>query len=161
MNNYELTEDEVILYENSDLQEYSKIILTSKKLIFEKTETIKAGLFKTRTETKIADIIMLNNIKTYNNKPQIHQKNCDVFMQTIDKNFSLRFSGIIEAKKFVTKIIDAITGTSMFKRGAEKIKDTFNTVDDVLGFNTRDTVKGVIENGFVGTLLKGTKKNKK
>ena len=89
---------------------------------------------------------MLDNIKTYNNKPQIHQKNCDVFMQTIDKNFSLRFSGIIEAKKFVTKIVDAITGTSMFKRGAEKIKDTFNTVDDVLGFNTRDTVKGVIEN---------------
>ena len=66
MNNYELAKDEVILYENSYLQEYSKLILTSKKIIFEKTNTVKIGLFKTKTETIISDIIMLEDIKQYN-----------------------------------------------------------------------------------------------
>lgn len=74
MNNYELAKDEVILYENSYLQEYSKLILTSKKIIFEKTNTVKIGLFKTKTETIISDIIMLEDIKQYNGKPQINQK---------------------------------------------------------------------------------------
>lgn len=161
MNNYELAKDEVILYENSYLQEYSKLILTSKKIIFEKTNTVKIGLFKTKTETIISDIIMLEDIKQYNGKPQINQKNADVNIQATEKNLTIKFYGMIEAKKFVTKITDAITGTTFFKRGTEKVKETFNTVDDVLGFNTRDTVKGVLENGLVGTLLKGTKKNNK
>ena len=81
MNNYELAKDEVILYENSYLQEYSKLILTSKKIIFEKTNTVKIGLFKTKTETIISDIIMLEDIKQYNGKPQINQKNADVNIQ--------------------------------------------------------------------------------
>ena len=33
--------------------------------------------------------------------------------------------------------------------------------DDVLGFDTRGTVKGVIENGITGTLLKGIKRKDK
>ena len=161
MNNYELAKDEVILYENSYLQEYSKLILTSKKIIFEKTNTVKIGLFKTKTETIVSDIIMLEDIKQYNGKPQINQKNADVNIQATEKNLTIKFYGMIEAKKFVTKITDAITGTTLFKRGTEKVKETFNTVDDVLGFNTRDTVKGVLENGLVGTILKGKKKNNK
>ena len=104
---------------------------------------------------------MLEDIKQYNGKPQINQKNADVNIQATEKNLTIKFYGMIEAKKFVTKITDAITGTTLFKRGTEKVKETFNTVDDVLGFNTRDTVKGVLENGLVGTLLKGTKKNNK
>ena len=36
-----------------------------------------------------------------------------------------------------------------------------STVDDVLGFDTRDTIKGVLENGIAGTLLRGIKKTKK
>ena len=161
MNNYELAKDEVILYENSYLQEYSKLILTSKKIIFEKTNTVKIGLFKTKTETIVSDIIMLEDIKQYNGKPQINQKNADVNIQATEKNLTIKFYGMIEAKKFVTKITDAITGTTLFKRGTEKVKETFNTVDDVLGFNTRDTVKGVLENWLLCTLLKGTKKNNK
>lgn len=50
---------------------------------------------------------------------------------------------------------------NLLDRGSEKVKDAFNKVDDVLGFNTRDTIKGVIENGVAGTLLKGIKKHKK
>lgn len=161
MENYELERDEVILYENSHMQDYSKLVLTSKKLILEKTNTIKTGLFKTETETIVDDIIMLENIKLYNGKAQIQQKNTDVNIQTIEKNLTIKFYGIIEAKKFVTKITDAITGTTILKRGTDKVKETFNLVDDVLGFDTRETVKGVLENGIVGTFLKGNKNKKK
>ena len=165
MNNNELAVDEVILYENlvfvDDLQNSSKLILTSKKMIFEKIKTIKIGLFKTKAESIITDIITLETVKIYNSKAQIKQKNSDVYIQTTEKNFTIKFNGIIEARKFVTKVTDAITGMTIFKRGTEKVKGTFDTVDDVLGFNTRDTIKGVIENGVAGSLLIGIKKRKK
>ena len=35
----------------------------------------------------------------------------------------------------------------MSDRGVKKVKNAFDKVDDVLGFDTRGTVKGVIENG--------------
>ena len=38
----------------------------------------------------------------------------------------------------------------MSDRGVKKVKNAFDKVDDVLGFDTRGTVKGVIENGITG-----------
>mgnify|MGYP004635239893 CR=1 FL=1 len=57
--------------------------------------------------------------------------------------------------KFVTKITDAITHKTLTDRSFDKVKETFDKVDDVLGFDTRGTVKGVLENGIGGTLFKG------
>ena len=82
---------------------------------------------------------------------------------------SLEFSGTIEAMKFVTKVTDAITNKTLTDRSFDKVKETFDKVDDVLGFDTRGTVKGVLENGIGRTLFKGigigksksTKKKKK
>lgn len=62
---------------------------------------------------------------------------------------------MLEAKKFVTKITDAITGKTAFARGTDKVKETLNTVDDVLGLNTKDIVKGVVTNGIAGGITKG------
>lgn len=164
MDNYELEENEVILYRNSvfcdNIEGCSNLILTSKKMIFEQSKTIKIGVFKTKTEKVIVNTIMLKNIKIYNGKIQIQQKGSNVYVQTIENNFNINFNSIIEAMKFVTKITDAITETTISERGTEKIKGAFDKVDDVLGFNTRDTIKGVIENGITGTILKGIKKNK-
>lgn len=164
MDNYELEENEVILYRNSvfcdNIEGCSNLILTSKKMIFEQSKTIKIGVFKTKTEKVIVNTIMLKNIKIYNGKIQIQQKGSNVYVQTIENNFNINFNSIIEAMKFVTKITDTITETTISERGTEKIKGAFDKVDDVLGFNTRDTIKGVIENGITGTILKGIKKNK-
>lgn len=129
-------------------------------MIFEQSKTIKIGVFKTKTEKVIVNTIMLKNIKIYNGKIQIQQKGSNVYVQTIENNFNINFNSIIEAMKFVTKITDTITETTISERGTEKIKGAFDKVDDVLGFNTRDTIKGVIENGITGTILKGIKKNK-
>ena len=67
---------------------------------------------------------------------------------------------MLEARKFTGKIIDAVTGTTVAKRGSNKIKDAFNMVDDTLGLDTRGTIKGVLENGVKGTILNGIAKKK-
>lgn len=157
MANYELSADEVILYEGDssittiDGNKNShtlQITLTSQKLILEREK----GVFK--KEHELIDIIQLDNVKIYNDMAQVKQKSNTVEIQA-DKNIKLTFNGMIEARKFTGKIIDAVTGTTLAKRSSEKIKSAFNMVDDTLGLDTRETVKGVIENGVTGTLIHG------
>lgn len=159
MNNYQLENDEVILIEDivshNEFKSGVHLTLTSKRMIFEKSK----GFLKKELELK--DIMNLNEIKIHNDKPQISQKGSEVNIQSINKNIKLTFDGMIKANKFVTKVVDSITGTTITERSTTKIKGAINTVDDVLGINTRETIKGVVENGITGTLLKGIKKNKK
>lgn len=158
MGNYELQADEVILYEGiATSKEYKgslQLVLTSQKMILEKEK----GIFK--KEKELVDIIPLENVKTYNNEVQVKQKGTDVTIQTVEKNIIFSFSGMLEARKFTGKIIDAVTGTTLAKRSSDKIKDAFNMVDDTLGLDTRGTIKGVLENGVKGTLINGIRKKK-
>lgn len=165
MKNYDLAADEVILYTGSvsrdDIKGTMDMTLTSKKIVFEQKKVNKISLFKSETTIEVVDNVALDTIKTFNGKVQIQQKGNGVYIQTVDENFTIDFYSKIEAIKFMTKITDAVTGTTITERGSEKVKETFNKVDDVLGINTRDTIKGVIENGIAGSLLKGIKKDKK
>lgn len=165
MENYELAEDEVILLTTevyyNDVEDKLLLTLTSKKIIIEKVEIKKVSLLKKEEDKKIINIVNISDIKLYNNKVQVHQKNTEVYIQTIKNNFTIKFDNAIEAVKFVTKVTDVVTGTTMSDRGVKKVKNSFDKVDDVLGFDTRGTVKGVIENGITGTLLKGIKRKDK
>ena len=67
---------------------------------------------------------------------------------------------MLEAIKFTGKIVDAVTGTTLARRSADKIKDAFNMVDDTLGLDTRGTIKGFLENGVKGTIINGLGKKK-
>lgn len=158
MANYELQSDEVVLYEGTVTSKAYKgniqMTLTSQKIIFEREK----GLFK--KERELVDIIMLENVKIYNDTAQIKQKISEVEIQTVEKNLTLEFSGMLEARKFTGKIVDAVTGTTLAKRGSNKIKDAFSMVDDTLGLDTRGTIKGVLENGVKGTILNGIGKKK-
>ena len=158
MANYELQSDEVILYEGAvSCKEYKGnllVTLTSKKIIFEKEK----GIFK--KEKELVDVIELEQVKIYNDAAQVKQKAAEVEIQTIAKNITIVFSGMLEARKFTAKIIDAVTGTTVAKRGSNKIKDAFSMVDDTLGLDTRGTIKGVLENGVKGTILNGIAKKK-
>lgn len=158
MENYELESDEVILFEDvvthNKLKGTLQLTLTSRKIIFEKEK----GIIK--KEKILMDIINLEDIKIYNEKVQVKQKGLEVTIQTIKDNIIITFYGMLKANKFVGKLIDTVTGTTFTKRSTEKIKGAFNTVDDVLGIDTRETLKGVVENGITGTLLKGLKKKK-
>ena len=115
MANYELQSDEVVLYEGTVTSKAYKgniqMTLTSQKIIFEREK----GLFK--KERELVDIIMLENVKIYNDTAQIKQKISEVEIQTVEKNLTLEFSGMLEARKFTGKIVDAVTGTTLAKRG--------------------------------------------
>ena len=156
MENYELESDEVILFK--DVVTHNKIkgklqlTLTSRKIILEKEKGI------VKKEKILMDIINLEDIKIYNEKVQVKQKGPEVTIQTIKDNIIITFDGMFKANKFIGKIVDAVTGTTFTKRSTEKIKGAFDTVDDVLGIDTRGTLKGVVENGIASTLLKGLKK---
>ena len=158
MVNYELRSDEVVLFEGSVSSKNYKgsilLTLTSNKLVFEREK----GLFK--KERELIDIIALDTVKIYNDSVQIKQKGDTVEIQTINANITLIFSGMLEARRFVGKIVDAITGTTLAKRSSEKIKDAFSMVDDTLGLDTRGTIKGILENGVKGALLNGIVKKK-
>jgi len=158
MANYELQPEEVVLYEGAVTCKAYKgnllMALTSKKIVFEKEK----GLFK--KERELVDVITLESVKFYNDAAQIKQKGSEVEVQTVEKNITIVFSGMIEARKFTGKIVDAVTGTTLAKRSSNKIKDAFNMVDDTLGLDTRGTIKGVLEQGVKGTILNGIGKKK-
>ncbi|MBQ2866163.1 MAG: hypothetical protein IJE90_06590 [Clostridia bacterium] len=158
MANYELQPEEVVLYEGAVTCKVYKgnflMTLTSQKLVFEKEK----GLFK--KERELVDIIPLESVKFYNDAAQIKQKGSEVEVQTVEKNLTIVFSGMLEARKFTGKIVDAVTGTTLAKRSSNKIKDAFTLVDDTLGLDTRGTIKGVLEQGVKGTILNGIGKKR-
>lgn len=158
MANYELMADEVVLYEgvvtSKNYKGTLQLILTSQKIIFEKEK----GLFK--KERELIDILPLETVKVYNDAAQVKQKGDTVEVQAVDKNIAIVFSGMLEARKFTGKIVDAVTGTTLARRSSDKIKDAFNIVDDTLGLDTRGTIKGFLENGVKGTIINGLGKKK-
>ena len=158
MRNYDLMPNEVILTEGTVTSKQYKgnllLTLTSEKIVLER----ERGLFK--KERELIDLILLNNIKFYDDAAQVKQKGNSVDIQTIEENLTLVFSGFLDARKFTTRLIDAATGTTLAKRGADKIKGAINMVDDTLGLDTRGTIKGLLENGVKGTIINGIgKKN--
>ena len=81
-------------------------------------------------------------------------------IQTIKKNFSIIFDGLLEAKKVNTKILNAVTGTTIAKRSSNKVKGALDLVDETLGIETRGIAKGIVENGLKGTFINRIKKRK-
>ena len=154
-----LFEDEVVLYEGTATSNTYKgnlnITLTSYRIVVEKEK----GIFK--KEIELLDTISLESIKIHNDTAQIKQKGNSAEIQTKEKNITLSFSGIFEARKFVGKTVDATTGTTLAKRSSEKVKSAFNMIDDTLGVDTRDTIKSVLEQGVKGTIVNGIKNIRK
>ena len=158
MANFDLHSDEVVLFEgvvNSKGHKGSlQLTLTSQKLVLEREK----GIFK--KERELVEIISLETVKSYNGAAQIKQKGDTVELQTVSENLELQFSGMLEARKFSGKAVDAVTGTTKAQRGSEKIKGAFEMVDDTLGLDTRGTIKSVLENGVKGTILNGIGKKR-
>ena len=158
MANFELQSDEVVLYEGGVTSNLAKgsleLTLTSQKMVWEK----ERGVFK--KERELIELIPLTNIKFYNDLAQIKQKGNVVEIQTLEKNITVTFVGMLEARKFAGKIIDTVTGTTLAKRGSDKIKGALDMVDETLGLDTRGTIKGLLENGVKGTIINGIGKRK-
>ena len=99
----------------------------------------------------------VTDVKIYNEAPQIKQAGTTVTLYLVSGEKYVDFFSKIEAWKFVSKATELLTGKTMAERGAGKLRNALNLVDDTLGINTVDTVKDVLENGVTG-LLFGKKK---
>ena len=156
--NFSLGNDEVILYEGEvgfkmDAKKSATkllLTLTSTRMIFEKVR----GILK--KEKELIEIILLNEIKLFNGEIQCQQKNKELYIQTMGKNFFLVFPGYFQA----SKVSNAATGTTVAERGSDKVKQAFDLVDDALGLDTREIAKGLLENGIKGTIINGLKSKK-
>lgn len=156
MDNYVLQDNEVILFkeENATCSLIPKgrtaVILTNLYLVY---------IFKTKIgfrkyETNIEKTPM-DSLKLYNDKPQVKQHIDEVELYFVDSVHKITFESFFTAKKFVKQVNELVSGKNSVRRGADKVKSGIGLVDETLGLNTVDTVKGVLQNGVVGTVLGG------
>lgn len=91
----------------------------------------------------------------YDGIPQLKQKNSTVEIYFTNEEVRLTFDSKFTVLKFINAANTLLTGKSMSERGAAKFKGAVELVDDALGIKTIDTMKGVLENGVVGTVFSG------
>ena len=162
MSEYRLQADEVQLYAGNVWYQDSNgknvfktpvdFMLTNHCLVF----TIKTKKVFSKEEITL-ETYPVSDIKIYNSVPQIKHngQHVTIFLTTCEKYIS--FVSKAEAWKFVSQATELLTGQTMAERGADRLRNALNLVDDTLGINTVETVKNVIENGVTG-LLFGKKK---
>lgn len=160
MKKYKIESNEVILLKDtvtlSENKDVLQMTLTTQKIILEKEE--EKGIFKKQNKRKVIKIIPLKDIKIYDGKVQIKRQNTVAYIQTLNNNIEITFKDMFKANKFVNKIVNTITGTTRMSRGVKKINNAIDTVDNVLGIDTRDTIKGVIGiTVLTGNKLRGKK----
>lgn len=152
-NLYELEKEEVQLFTaNVMCKQYKgrlELILTSKKIILKRNR----GLL--RKEAEVLTILLLSDIKVYDEKIQVKQKGREVIIQSISQDYILNFDGIIPAKKFCVELINVTTGTTMLKRGTEKIKEVMDVVDNTLEIDTKGMARSILQNGIKRTIING------
>ena len=154
MTNYALQPNEIILYQgNVSIEKRNgtvEMILTNLNLVL--IITVRKFLAKAQVDVETYPI---QEIKIYNNEPQIKQKNARVEIFLTSGEIAANFDSMFEAGKFVNSALRLLTGKTMAERSADKFKGAVGLVDDTLGINTVGTVKNVLENGIAGTLLGG------
>lgn len=166
MNNYQLTSDETVLYKGAILNYSEKekhnsfgstviyeLILTNLNMIF--VTKVKKLLSK---EESSYNVIPIDTIKIYNDKPQVKQKGTDFVVYFTNQEYSFSLPSKLEAVKFHNKIMELLTGKSMSIRNSEKFKSAVNIVDDTLGIDSLGTVTSVLQNGVKGTIFNGITK---
>lgn len=152
MENYSLQSNEAVLYKGEAtfgnnktrgellLTNINIVVITKTKKLFSK-------------EQVDLDIFPVEDIKVYNDIPQIKQIDCKVEVYLTNTEITLGFDSKFSAHKFANAANKLITGKSTSQRGAEKFKGALNLVDDTLGISTVGTIKSVVENGVVGTVF--------
>ena len=154
MTNYNLQPNESVLYTGSVSMEKrsgsNELTLTNLNIII--VNTVKKLFAK---EQVTVETYPVEQIKVYNEMPQIKQKylKVEVFLTSGEVAFS--FQTKTEAHKFVNAAMQLLTGKSVAERRADKVKGAIGLVDNALGINTADTVKNALENGIAGTILGG------
>jgi len=152
MKAYTLKEDEVVLYNgNVKIEKRGgrvELVLTNHNVFF--ITTIKKLFAKEQVEV---EEYTLDQIKIYNEIPQVKQKDdrVEIFLKSGEK--TVIFETMFEARKFVSAVMQVVTGKTTTARGAAKVKGAIGLVDDTLGIDTVGTIKTVLENKMTGGIV--------
>ena len=155
MEKYVLQSNEVLLYEsevNVRGLEKSKVNFIITNLYFVTEITNKLGFRKYETTVEKYSV---EDIKFYNDKPQIIQKKEVVTLYFTYKELEISLYSSFEASKLANKAIEAVTGKGTVARGAGSVKKAIGLVNETLGIDVIGTIAGCVENGVAGTLFKG------
>ena len=152
MENYSLQANEVLLYKGEAYNGIEILLTNLNLIVIKKTQRI---FKKAEVETFVYS---KDDIKVYNNVPQVKQKEASVEIFLTFEEIKVDFYSRTEAHKFVNAVYELLTGKSTTTRGAEKVKSAIKLVDNTLGINTMDTVKNVMEKGIAGSILGGVGK---
>lgn len=159
MQNYELKEDEVVLFKGvgtlSDREGKTELMLTNLNIVF---STNYKTLFK--KEELYVEARPITSLKVYEEIPQIKEKGQMIEMYFADTELDFVFDAKSDVHKFKDEVIKLFTGKSKSERNAEKVKNTIKLVDDTLGINSVELVGNVIKNGVVNS-IKGAMKDVK
>ena len=132
-------EQETIYFEEfvkvEGMKGYIKVTLTDKKITFEKLK----GIFSKKL--KVVDIISIDDIKQYKDKPGIKIKDNSVKVSNTKGDYLFTCESVSIAKSCYKELIDVKTGTDAIGRGANKFKKVTGNVKQIVdAFKTGLTV---------------------
>ena len=149
MENYKLRADEVVLYKGDvalkNKNGTTELILTNINLVF---------INRYKKLFSKEEIIILeypvHSIKMYEGEPQIKAKSNIVEIYLLETEIEVEFNSKMELYKFINATNKLLTGKSSVQKGAKKVKDAIDLVDDTLGINTVQATGNVLKNGIAG-----------
>ena len=150
MENYDLEENEVVLYKGfvnvPNIKGTTELILTNINFVL---ITKHKKMFS--KEQVLVDAYPVNEIKYYKDEPQVLKKGQHVELYFTTGETEFDFVSKRECKKFVDAARNLITNKNKFERGVEKVKNTVSIVDNTVGVANVAKVAGfVISKGYIG-----------
>ena len=151
MENYDLKEDEVVLFKgnvafNNNNQQV-RLILTNENVVF-----ISPINSEKQDETVKTEIFPVDGVKVYQGVPQVkvNSTNVEIYFKTGEKEFV--FQSKNDMHQFIGQINKLITGKSGAERNAEKVKSAITLVNDTLGVDIVKSTGEVAKNGIAGSV---------
>lgn len=151
MENYKLREDEVVLFKKNvivkDKKGTSELILTNLNVI---------AIIKNNEELPKEEVTVLvypiQSIKMYEGKPQVKPNGKLVEIYLLETELEVEFFSKSDLHNFVNATNKLLTGKTIIQRGADKIKETIDVVDETFGINTVQATGNVLKNGITGNI---------
>lgn len=135
MEHYNLQQDEVVLYKGAvsckERRGAIDLALTNFNFVF----IIKTKKLLSKEQVEVLTY-PIDAVKKYKEQPQVKATAETVEIYFTNAEYTLVFPDKKEAKKFVSKALDIITGKNAFVRGVDKAKATVAMVDETLGIDS-------------------------
>ena len=149
MENYDLEENEVVLYKgNVSLTKQkgiTELILTNINFVL---ITKHKKLFS--KEQVNVETYPIEEIKYYNGVPQVIKKGRLIELYFLNDETEFSFDSRNEARKFMNAALNLLTNKTTFERGAEKVKNTISMIDNTFGIDSVGLTTSAVKNGVVG-----------